>query len=635
MFEHNYRTLILTLILLIKVCVGASQISGETKYINATNGNDQDDGNLPQTAWKSIDKINSLTFNPGDSILFKAGEEWTGRLVLKGSGNENAPIRMDKYGEGINPVINGTGDLYTIYLFNREYWELSNLEITNFNEAEETVNLETWEANNNSVWSEATSVMPKYTESRTRKCAILVEAEDYGTIHHLHFTNLEIHGVNGDISSKDNGGIFFEITGESVQTYFEDLLIENCYIHDVDRTGISNKSTWMNRSLDENSNWVPSKNVQYRENKFERTGANALIIRVTDSALIQKNLFTHCSIKETGNAFFPFNCDNTVIQHNESCYTKYNQGDADAGGFDSDYRCKNTLIQYNYSHHNEHGGILICCQGGSNRFNDGTIIRYNIFQDNGRHVIRVSGVPTNTDIYNNIIFTGAENSDNDIIWHKNWDGYPDLTSYYNNIFYNLGVNNGYDLGYSTNNVFENNIFFGNLTSDEPDDPGKITDDPLLVNPGNEDLNGYMITRDSPACGAGKIIYGQPEIDFFSNPIPPNGPVDIGIHQLSEPVSMRGITIKSGNDSSEAIYLFPNPVHDNLTVDSSHLNSKVMYWRVLDSSGKEIVLNDQNDPGTGSFKFDIKLKDFALEAGIFFLGIKLENGHETMHPFIYY
>jgi len=635
MFENHHKALLLTVIFLIRVNIGVSQVVPETKYFDATNGNDLNDGNSPQTAWKSIDKINSLTLNPGDSILLKAGEEWTGQLVLIGSGNEDNPIRLDKYGEGDKPVIHGTGDLYTIYLFNREYWELSNLEITNFNAAEETIDRETWEANNKSIWAEAISVMPKYAESRTRKCAILVIAEDFGAIHHLHFSNLEIHGVNGDISSKDNGGIFFEITGEAVQTYFDGLLIENCHIHDVDRTGISNKSTWMDRSLYENFNWIPSKNVQYRNNKFERTGANALIVRVTDSALIENNLFTHCSIKESGNAFFPFNCDNIVIQYNESCHTKYNEGDADAGGFDSDYRCKNTLIQYNYSHHNEHGGILICCKGGSNRFNDGTIIRYNIFQDNEHHVFRVSGIPTNTDIYNNIIFTGEENFDNDIIWHKNWQGYPDKTSYYNNIFYNLGDNNGYDLGSSTNNVFENNIFFGNQTTNEPDDPNKITEDPLFVNPGTEDLNGYMVTTGSPATKAGKVISGQRVNDFFGNPIPPDGPVDIGIHQLSGPLSVWVKTINSSNKTSGAISLFPNPVHDNITVSCTNLPAKAKQWRIIDGRGMETGLNERIDAMTGTITLDINLSNSEIERGIYFLGITLENGHETLHPFIHY
>ena len=635
MYKIFIKTLLPSILLLSLSYSVSGQVTPVTRYIDATGGNDVNNGLSAQSAWKSLANINSSTFNPGDSILLKAGEVWTGSMVLKGSGNENNPIRIDRYGTGDNPVINGTGGLYTIYLYNREYWELSNLEITNFKASEETVDMETWEANNKTVWAESVSPRPQYEETRSRKCAILVEASNYGAVHHLHFTNLEIHGVNGDISSKDNGGIFLEIKGSSTETWFDDLLFENCHIHDVDRTGISNKSRWDDRSLYINENWVPSKNVRYLENTFERTGANALIIRVTDAALVENNLFTHCSIKETGNAFFPFNCDDILIQYNESCHTKYNQGDNDAGGFDSDYRCKNSIFQYNYSHDNEYGGILITCQGGSDRFNDGTIVRYNLFRDNKRHVFRVSGVPTNTYIYNNVIYTGEGNSDNDIIWHKNWKGYPDNTNYYNNIFYNLGTRNAYDFGSSTDNVFENNIFFGNPVTNEPSDPNKITEDPKFVDPGSEDVKGYKIQDSSPAKAAGKIVFGKPDKDFFGNSIPPEGPVDIGIHQWSKPLSDWGRSIDSRKDNRDAISLFPNPVHDNLTVYCADLPAKAKKWRVIDSKGMETGLKNRIDPVSETFSLDINFGGFEIEAGIYFVSIILESGLEVTHPFIYY
>ena len=516
------------LIMVFTACTGTIN---SVRYMDAS-GDDTQDGKTPETAWKSLEKINSEEFGPGATILFKSGEQWSGELKPRGSGNKDNLIRIDKYGEGDKPVIHGKGGPYTIYLFNQEYWEISNLEITNFNSSEEKVDLDVWEQNNISLWTEADSVMPKYTEERTRKCAILVEAEDYGRIHHIQFSNLVIHGVNGNILSKNNGGIFLQIKGNAIPTYFDGLLVENCYFHDIDRTGVSNTSSWMNRTLTENYNWVPSKNVIIRNNKFERTGANALIVRVSDSALIEHNLFTHCAIKQSGNSFYPFNCDNTLMQFNEACFTKYNKGDADAGGFDSDWNSKNCLIQYNYSHDNEYGALLVCCNGIDDGFNDGTIVRYNIFQNEGHHVIRVSGETTNTTIHNNVIYTGAEVSDIDIIWHKNWNGYSDKTYYYNNIFYNLGENNRYDFGQSTNNLFDYNMFFGKPVANEPDDANKITSDPEFIDPGSgqmgfPSLEGYKMEQGSPAINSGKIIPGHPGRDFWGNPVQENQNMDRG------------------------------------------------------------------------------------------------------------
>jgi hypothetical protein len=41
-----------------------------TYYVDATNGNDVNNGLSPEAPWKTIAKVNSSRFNPGDQILF-------------------------------------------------------------------------------------------------------------------------------------------------------------------------------------------------------------------------------------------------------------------------------------------------------------------------------------------------------------------------------------------------------------------------------------------------------------------------------------------------------------------------------------------------------------------------------------
>lgn len=457
-----------------------SQTITDTRYVDANSGNDQLDGRTPATAWKSLEKVNAEEFGQGVKILFQANDTWEGQLHPKGNGTKDAPIIMGKYGEGKNPAIHGMGALYTILLENQSGWSLQNLEITNFDAEEEQQSMEQWEQHNRDYWAATPGTMPQYGANRSRKCAILVRANDIGAVQNLSFKNLEIHGVNGDISSKHNGGIFFEITGDQTPTYFDGLLIEDCYIHNVDRTGISNMSSWEVRKRNDPGNWTPSKGIVIRGNVFERTGANALIVRVAESPLVEKNLFDYCGLKESGNANFPFNCDNALFQYNEARFTQYNEGDADAGGFDSDYRCKNTVIQYNYSHHNEFGGILVCCMGGDSlgRFNHGTHIRYNIFEENNHHTFRVSGPTTYTEIYGNVILLGEEQDNSEVIWHKSWRGYGDDTHYYHNLFYNNASDVKADLGESTRNAFSNNLFLGNSIQG-------LSNDGIIQNMGEE------------------------------------------------------------------------------------------------------------------------------------------------------
>ncbi|WP_372755709.1 hypothetical protein, partial [Labilibaculum sp.] len=520
---------------MIIACAGNQEITinvDQARYFDSVNGCDENNGVSVETAWKSLGRLNEITWQAGASINLKAGSEWPTAIALKGSGSENKPILITSYGEGKAPLISGNNREYTLKFENQQYWEINNLEICNYHESEEQISLVEWEAKNNNYWAEGKE-LPQDTASRSNKSAILILAEDAGELKHFHFSKLEIHGVNGDISDKDNGGMFFEITGNKVPTWFSGILVEDCFIHDVDRSGISNRSSWNKRTLNSNTNWTPSQNILIRNNVFERTGANALIIIVAESPRVEYNLFDHCAIKQSGNASFPFNCDNALWQYNEARYTKYNVGDVDAGGFDSDYRCKNTVIQYNFSHDNEYGGVLVCCQGGSeSRFNVGTQICYNIFANNQHHVFRISGKPDNTHIYNNVVYYAVDANSAEIIWHKNWGAYPFNTYYSNNIFYSAKQKLSIDLASSQGNSFSDNLFWGEFKGDVPRD--KMEEDPLfeITNfRGTPPVEAFKIKWNSPAKNTGTHINTCPELDFFGNKIQDKTHPCIGVHNL--------------------------------------------------------------------------------------------------------
>ena len=81
-------------------------------YFSAKSG---DDGRTPKqaqnpsTPWKTLDKLNSFSanFEPGDHILFKRGETFSGSITINKSGSDNAPIVFSAYGTGAKPVITG------------------------------------------------------------------------------------------------------------------------------------------------------------------------------------------------------------------------------------------------------------------------------------------------------------------------------------------------------------------------------------------------------------------------------------------------------------------------------------------------------------------------------------------------
>src|SRR5262245_47688308 len=78
-----------------------------TYYVDAKDGNDGNSGTSPNSAWKSLEKVNGFQFQPGDSVLFKRGEIWREQLNFPSSGAEGRPIVLDAYGAGTLPIISG------------------------------------------------------------------------------------------------------------------------------------------------------------------------------------------------------------------------------------------------------------------------------------------------------------------------------------------------------------------------------------------------------------------------------------------------------------------------------------------------------------------------------------------------
>jgi len=76
-------------------------------FVDSQTGNDSADGKTPQTAWRSLKKVNRADIKPGDKVLFKSGGQWRGQLLPK-SGAEGKPVVYSAYGEGNKPSLLGS-----------------------------------------------------------------------------------------------------------------------------------------------------------------------------------------------------------------------------------------------------------------------------------------------------------------------------------------------------------------------------------------------------------------------------------------------------------------------------------------------------------------------------------------------
>ena len=95
------------LILMVISCLviaGGCMRSQSTYYVDPS-GDDSRDGTSPDKAWRTLSKVNSVSYSPGDQVLLKRGGKWQETLRLTSSGASGVPIVYADYGTGPKPVI--------------------------------------------------------------------------------------------------------------------------------------------------------------------------------------------------------------------------------------------------------------------------------------------------------------------------------------------------------------------------------------------------------------------------------------------------------------------------------------------------------------------------------------------------
>ncbi|WP_164716568.1 S-layer homology domain-containing protein [Paenibacillus whitsoniae] len=406
---------------------GVQADSGTTYYIDATGGSDSNVGTSEGQAWKSLEKVNATTFQPGDHIAFKSGEVWTGQLWPKGSGTAGLPIVIDQYGSGAKPAIQGQGLVAdAVRLFNQEYWEIHNLDVSNQKPATATPG-----------------------ENLDDYRGIHISGDNSTTLDYFRIVAVNVHDVTGEINwisgtqpnppqpgirfktgwdgSKKTGGIVFDTTVPNIfnppsqATVINDVVIEKSSISNTSFAGIvfkqytgdgkdANGNTiatstgWGERANGTDPKFTPHTNIVIRNNyitqKDTAYGCNAMYLTDIRGGLVERNVVYRAGTS----GIEMYYADDIVVQHNEVYETTQKAGGADSNGIDPDKATTKILIQYNYIHDNG-DGILIC------QFSFGdTIIRNNVIKSNTRYPIYLhSDKKAVAEVYNNTIYNDKSN----------------------------------------------------------------------------------------------------------------------------------------------------------------------------------------------------------------------------------
>jgi hypothetical protein len=103
--ERFARRVLTALVCVLSLSLGLSALAQTNYYVSQSGGDDGNAGTTQATPWKTLAKVSSVTFQPGDMILLKRGDVWNEPLYMHGSGKPGAYIELSAYGEGARPMI--------------------------------------------------------------------------------------------------------------------------------------------------------------------------------------------------------------------------------------------------------------------------------------------------------------------------------------------------------------------------------------------------------------------------------------------------------------------------------------------------------------------------------------------------
>jgi hypothetical protein len=547
---------------------------GVTYYVNSHTGRDSNPGTSADSAWQSLDKMNSHIFSPGDSLLLARGSQWNGQLLPKGSGYTGLPIYIGSYGSGTRPRIDAGGkEKAGLLLHNVTFWEINGLEITNTDGSD---------------------------GDQGELFGIYVLADEgEGTFEHIYINDCYIHDINGHVEGKKRGGIHVHIKSLEA-SIFHDLRITNNRLNRIGGVGIGNASDCGRIEFHADDETLHNlwTGVYVAHNHIDHTGRNSIIARVSKDAIYEYNVMANSSRHSTGHSIFCFNTYNIKIQYNEA-YGNVGEGGMDRGGFDADYNCVNTYIQYNYSHDN----LWFC--GIMKRENRNVVIRYNISQ-NDRQGIYFYGfdnesVARNIHIYNNTHFVSSEY--NVEVFPE--DRTPVNTRFENNIFHFEGNGSWGPHSEGVSVQFNGNLYYN--IDPHPSDTDPVTTNPDFTNPGTagtgiETVSGFQLRSSSPAIDRGIKITDHGGIDFWGNSLYTRDP-DIGAHEFDG--TPTGLDHEKNSQHDPSLHVNPNPLSDKTLISFSLLYEQQVVMDIIDSTGRivQTLVNERLLPGNYNVNWD--------------------------------
>ncbi len=307
-----------------------------TDYHVSPRGNDSNPGTVDQP-WQTIAGVNEADLDPGDRVLFEAGQTFQGTIALdtEDSGSEGEKVEIGSYGEGRATIDGGDG---------------SGLVATGCNHL---------------VVRNLNFVGSGRKGGNTKDGVFLSEGED------LLVDEVDVSG--------------FQKSGLAVASV-RNARITRVYAHDNGATGIgcggdpaapTSENVYIGYCVAENNPGDPT--------NLDNHSGNGIVVGCVKGCVIEycEAMNNGWDMPRKGNGpvgIWAWNADEVTIQF---CIAHHNKSPGwDGGGFDFDGGVTNSVMQYNLSYENVGPGYFLCQYPTAPVWKN-NVVRYNISVNDG------------------------------------------------------------------------------------------------------------------------------------------------------------------------------------------------------------------------------------------------------------
>ena len=330
------------------------QAAGTTYYISSSTpgASDSNNGTSQWTPWKTLNKINVLTFQAGDQILLKCGDTfatdaaWNGMIRLKGAGTSSNLITLSSYGIGDKPrIVSHNGAV--IRATNLVGWRIRGLKI----ELDNTAGL---------LETNSCKGIGLDYDGNTVGSSIFIENNEICSTKPMTYSGSNVVGVDTNALGISINGF---LPNSTTKLLASGITIANNTIYNVGRYGIYS-SCWNNGSKSFIYSQDIFANVSVIRNTVYYTGINGILMGDIYNSYIKWNTVHDGGLYNgTGNVgagpggIWCISSKNVKIKFNEAYGMQSSNTPYDGAGLNIDWNNDGIVMQYNYSHDNKGPGI--------------------------------------------------------------------------------------------------------------------------------------------------------------------------------------------------------------------------------------------------------------------------------------